>query len=105
MGVDIVEYLLKTGPISLGDLLTRLPDPSGILKNLKELEERGDIDIKGKPGVLRDLTQVAEQTQQTSGDPESARDQFFDRFKDIPEASEIRVFLSESGFRKMRLAR
>jgi hypothetical protein len=105
MGVDIVEYLLKTGPISLGDLVTRLPDLSGILKNLIDLEDRGEIDIKGKREVLRDLTHVAEESQQISNNPDSARQQFFERFKDMPEASEIRVLLSESGFRKMRLAR
>ena len=48
---DVLNYLMKTGPISLSDLALRFDDPPRVLRALNGLQEREEVDFD-QSGVL-----------------------------------------------------
>ncbi len=48
---DVLNYLMKTGPISLSDLALRFDDPPRMLRALNGLQEREEVDFD-QSGVL-----------------------------------------------------
>ena len=49
---DVLNYLMKTGPISLSDLALRFDDPPRVLRALNGLREREEVDLD-QSGVLQ----------------------------------------------------
>ena len=90
---DILNYLMKTGPISLADLAFRFDDPPRVLRALSGLKEREEVDID-QAGVLEQIIHQIDQIpapQMLEGS--------YNVLRDTPEAKSV-VRLTGRGFRK-----
>ncbi len=95
---QVLQYLLQTGPITLSDLVTRMPDIPQTLHSLIELESSKKVEIKGDRAALTRLIKVVDDA--SGGAPEAIRQRFFEGLKEIAAANDIKVRLSQSGFRR-----
>jgi hypothetical protein len=95
---NISQYLLKTGPINLGDLVTRVPQ---LATQLADLKSDGEIEIEGDGNVVERLALALKSAQEEIGKhPEVALTLLQASLNQIPGARQLRVRLSESAFRR-----
>jgi hypothetical protein len=98
MVYDISHYLLKTGPINLGDLVTRVPE---LATRLATLKSDGEIEIDGDSNAVESLDLALKSAQEEIGQhPETALTFLQSSLNQIPGARQLRVRLSESAFRR-----
>ncbi|HMC30867.1 MAG TPA: hypothetical protein VKL99_08515 [Candidatus Angelobacter sp.] len=90
---DVLNYLVKTGPISLADLVLRFDDPPKMLRTLDSLREREEVDIDQADVIKRIINHIdqvpAHQMVEAS----------YNVLRDTPEAKSI-VRLTDRGFKK-----
>ncbi len=101
MRLDVSRYLLKTGPISLADLLTRVPELATDLPMLKGLAASGEIRIEGDEAALDTVIRAVQAAhEEAGGHPEAAQQHVLKSLDEIPGAKQLRICPSESAFRR-----
>jgi hypothetical protein len=91
---DISQYLLKTGPIKLADLVTRVPE---VATQLAALQSSGEIEIHGARDAIKELELALQDVRQPRDESDAAR-MLLQSLN--PEAQRLQVRLSESAFGK-----
>jgi len=95
------QYLLRTGPISLGDVFSQSPDRTKTLITLLRLTKEGDARVEGEANAARLFEGLAPEV--TRLREESPPGRVVDRLQEsiqTPGFANLVVSLSESGFRK-----
>jgi len=90
---DVLNYLMKTGPISLSDLALRFDDPPRVLRALNGLREREEVDLD-QSGVLQ---RIMDQINNVPSD--EMLKESFSILRNSSEAQSI-VRLTHRGFRR-----
>ena len=93
----LLQYLMKTGPILLNDLATRVPDA---LTGLVDLVQSGDVEIKATPDVQTTILKLLGEAFGPSQSRHEARDRVYRFLDSTPEARSAEVALSERAFRR-----
>src|SRR5262249_18422452 len=89
---DVLNYLVKTGPISLVDLVLRFDDPPKVLQTLDDLRERQEVTID--QSVIQHIMTYINQVP-----PHEMKEASYGILRDGPEAKSI-VRLTDRGFKK-----
>jgi len=99
--VFVLDYLLKTGPISLRDLVTRMSSMPELATRLAELTSSGEIELEGDRDAIRRLNLVLRTTEEeAAAQPDVVLARLQTNLNEIPGAKQVRVRLSESAFRR-----
>jgi hypothetical protein len=91
---DISQYLLKTGPLKLADLVTRVP---AVATHLAALQSSGEIEIHGARDAIKELELALQDMGQQHDESDAAR-MLLQSLN--PDAQQLQVRLSESAFGK-----
>jgi hypothetical protein len=104
---DVLNYLMKTGPIPLADLALRFDDPPMMLRTLNDLKERGEVDIvdMGQSGPCQPengnrhaLERIIDRISEFP--PDEMREESYSVLLGSPEAQST-VRLTDKGFKKI----
>lgn len=97
---DVLNYLVKTGPIPLADLALRFDDLPTVLRTLNALRKRGDVTI-GDVGLQENESQVLEHIIDRIYEfpPDARVQQSYSVLMSSPEANST-VLLTNQGFKK-----
>jgi translation initiation factor IF-2 len=90
---DVLNYLVKTGPISLADLVLRFDDPPKVLRTLDGLREREEVNIDQGDVIKRIINHIDQVP------PHQMQEVSYNILRDAPEAKSI-VRLTDRGYRK-----
>ena len=94
---DVLNYLIKTGPIPLADLALRFDDLPTMLRTLNDLSKRGDVEIVDVPGLDEEhghgLERIIDKISQFSPDG------YYSVLLSSPEANST-VLLTNQAFQK-----
>src|SRR5437762_9401311 len=98
---EVLNYLMKTGPIPLADLALRFDDPHKVLRALNNLENRGDILILSAPGGVGKAHLVAHLIEEINKfSPTATAEESYNFLMDAPETKSI-VRLTNKGLRNI----
>ncbi len=102
MRYALLELIAKAGTLSLADLATRFPEPLDKLRDqLRELEKRGEISVKGKASLDAFLSGIAALETEPADSPEQqqvSRERLYRFLNENPSFESTDVRLSSSGF-------
>jgi hypothetical protein len=93
---SLLQYLLKTGPIPLSYLVTRVA-VAGLAALLAELRSRGALQFEGTGEAISSVDRALAEAKQL---PENAALSLLqETLTQTPEGNQLQVRLSESGFK------
>jgi hypothetical protein len=97
---DVLNYLVKIGPIPLADLALRFDDLPTVLRTLNDLRKRGDVTIVDA-GLKENQGQVLERIIDRISEfpPDARAQQSYSVLMSSPEANST-VLLTNQGFKK-----
>ena len=101
---DLLTYLVKTGPITLEELVIRTDtEMSDVASDLVHLIDSGDVEVEGNQSAVKEALKRFEEGSSRGAEfgPSSVRGDFFAALA-ASDAQTAKLRLSSRGFRKVR---